>query len=640
MNTSHEMAQSVLKKRDGILRRRRILTASIGAAAGTAAVAAFVISLNISSLRGVDLIKDTSSDPAATRIISFDSAEKLEKYVKVNYPEAVYFEPGYSELISPLSMGVVDDCVYYQFVLASGGGTVSVEWDFTGNGAEKLSEINSANPDNSFEYAEIPGVYYSQATGERTFYWVQDDCLFYAIIPDGSGDEVVSLLAENPYYFKNTAPLALLGATTDEDGNYCVDMENWEILTDYADFRERFFGVWDDPGEIRGTSQFTLDDAENSSLFAREGTSWLRDYYRVGDDMYAFIADWGADSWLFWIDSTAPDTMYFEEMNDSVLYDHFHSGTDVLTRTDTQVDQPENGFQSVFMLREMAQKYGIDMDTLVCIEYNIGGHTVYHDTQYQSYPVYLESELQDTLTLRTKVGDVMTNDEYMVIYTLAERDGTWRRSSVRFYTLDGVSVCVFEEITERDTSPGEQGFEATGTRNVLLDTKQAGDFSVMLIGDYVSADTEEHPGMINCFKFGIRVFDGNATTNFSGAHFDVGQDGYWLYTDKLADYTNVFKFGDNYIIVLRYFNSDGSCYAVFNAIKDGEFYSELMGNYSAVTGVPIEVTTPLSETLSYDEQNRIVYDVDNGISYKFDFDAISDTYIRPHYTVTYDNIDQ
>ncbi len=243
MKTSHEMAQNVLKKRDRILRRRRILTASISAAAGTAAVVALVISLNISSPRGVDLIKDASSDPAATRIISFDSAEKLEKYLMVNYPEAAYFEPGDSELISPIAMGVVDDCVYYQFALSGSGGTVSVEWDFTGNGAEKLSEINSANPDNSFEYAEIPGVYYSQTTCERTFYWVQDDCLFYAIIPDSAGDGVVSLLAENPYYFKNTAPLALIAASTDEDGNYCVDMQNWEVLTDYADFRERFFGV-------------------------------------------------------------------------------------------------------------------------------------------------------------------------------------------------------------------------------------------------------------------------------------------------------------------------------------------------------------------------------------------------------------
>ena len=639
MKTSHEMAQNVLKKRDRILRRRRILTASISAAAGTAAVVALVISLNISSPRGVDLIKDASSDPAETRIISFDSAEKLEKYLMVNYPEAAYFEPGDSEFISPIAMGVVDDCVYYQFALSGGGGTVSVEWDFTGNGAEKLSEINSANPDNCFECAEIPGVYYSQTTGERTFYWVQDDCLFYAIIPDSAGDGVVSLLAENPYYFKNTVPLALIAASTDEDGNYCVDMQNWEILTDYADFRERFFGVWDDPGEILGTSQFTLDDTENSSLFAREGASWLRDYYRVSDDVYAFIADWGADSWLFWIDSTAPDKMYFEEMNGSVLYDHFHSGTDVLTKTDTQVDQSGNGFQSVFMLREMAQKYGIDMDTLVYIEYDIGGHTVYHDTQYQSYPVYLESELLNTLTLRTTAGNVMTNDEYTVIYTLSERNGTWRRSSVRFYTLDGVSVCGFKEITEKDTSPGERGFEASGTRNVLLDMKQAGDFSVMLIGDYVSSDSDDHPGMINCFKFGIMVFDGNATTNFSGAHFDVGQDGYWLYSDKLADYTNVFKFGDNYIIVLRYFNGDGSCYAVFNAIKDGEFYSELMGDYSEVTGVPAGVTTPLSETLSYDEQNGIVYDVDNGISYKFDFDAIRAMYTRPHYTVSYDNPD-
>lgn len=633
MKTSHEMAQSVLEKRDRILRRRRILRASIGAACGTAAVAALVISLNINAPRGVDLINNTTPDPITPQTVSFDSAEKLKNYVLGQYPEAVFFEPGESALISPVAMGVYDDHVYYRFALADGGASISAEWDFTGNGAEKLRNLISANPDNTFEYAEIPGVYYSQAKDERTFYWVQDDCIFYAIIPDSAGDEVISLLAEGPYYFRNTAPLALIGAFTDAEGNYCVDVESWEILTDYADFRERLFGVWDDPGKIRGSALFTLDDTENSSLFAREGASWLREYYRVSDNVYAFIADWGVNSWLFWLDSDSPDTMYFEEMNGTVLYDHFNSGTDVLTRTDTRVNQPENGFLSTFRLREMAQEYGIDMKTLLYIEYDIcKDHMLYHDSQYQSYPVYLVSGTDSEIVLRTKVGSVATGVEYPVEYTLSREDNGWKHTALWVKPEDYTDLSATEIPDIPAAERAESGFQAMGEENVLLDSKKAGELSILLVGDHVSTDNENHPGMINCFKFGIEAFDGSLSGGLSGAHFDVGQDGYWIYADRLSNYVNVFQFGDNYVIVLRYYESDGSCHAIFNAVKDGVLYPELMGDYSSVTGVQTGVTTMLSENLSADQNSGTITDLDSGISYVFDFDAISETYTRPHYT--------
>lgn len=70
MKTSHEMAQSVLKKRDRILRRRRILTASIGTAAGiTAVAAALAVTFNLNRPRGVDLIDPgTVSQPSGPDI--------------------------------------------------------------------------------------------------------------------------------------------------------------------------------------------------------------------------------------------------------------------------------------------------------------------------------------------------------------------------------------------------------------------------------------------------------------------------------------------------------------------------------------------------------------------------------------------
>ena len=192
-----------------------------------------------------------------------------------------------------------------------------------------------------------------------------------------------------------------------------------------------------------------------------------------------------------------------------------------------------------------------------------------------------------------------------------------------------------------DITPEERagsGFQAMGERNVLLDTKQAGDYSVLLVGDHVTADSEGHSGMINCFKFGVELYDGNTASEMSGAHFDAGQGGYWLYTDRLSDYTEVFQFGDNYIVVLRYYESDGSCYAIFNAVKGGELYPELMGDYSAVNGTQTGVTTMLSGNLSADEEAGTITDLGAGISYVFDFDAISDTLTGAHYTAVKSDI--
>lgn len=183
-----------------------------------------------------------------------------------------------------------------------------------------------------------------------------------------------------------------------------------------------------------------------------------------------------------------------------------------------------------------------------------------------------------------------------------------------------------------DITPEDRGLQAMGTRNVLLDTKQAGAFSVLLVGDYVTTDNAGHSGMISCFDFGVQIYDGNTVSNLAGAHSGAGAGDYWIYTDRFSDYMDVFQFGDNYIIALRYYDTDGARYTIFIAIKDGTFYPELIGDYSAVTGVQLDVTTWLSKNYSVDVDSCTITDNDSGISYVFDFDAISDTFTRPHYT--------
>ena len=138
--------------------------------------------------------------------------------------------------------------------------------------------------------------------------------------------------------------------------------------------------------------------------------------------------------------------------------------------------------------------------------------------------------------------------------------------------------------------------------------------------------------MVNCFSFGVSAYDGTAFSRIEGVPLDIGQGGYWIYTDRLDKYMSVYQFGENYIIVLRYYDSDSACHAVFHAVKGGTFYPTLMGDYTAVTGVQTGVMTMLSENLSVDVDSCTITDNDSGISYVFDFDAISDTFTRPHYT--------
>ena len=88
MKTSHEMAQSVLKKRDRILRRRRILTASIGTAAGiTAVAAALAVTFNLNRPRGVDLIDPgTVSQPSGPDISDLSPVNGSSVEVPPEYP--------------------------------------------------------------------------------------------------------------------------------------------------------------------------------------------------------------------------------------------------------------------------------------------------------------------------------------------------------------------------------------------------------------------------------------------------------------------------------------------------------------------------------------------------------------------------
>ena len=84
----------------------------------------------------------------------------------------------------------------------------------------------------------------------------------------------------------------------------------------------------------------------------------------------------------------------------------------------------------------MAQEHGIDMKTLLDVEYDTGDtYALYHDGKYEFYPVYLVSESDDEIVLRTKVGNMVAEKEIPAVYTLSRSAGEWTRTDLRVGAL-------------------------------------------------------------------------------------------------------------------------------------------------------------------------------------------------------------
>ena len=85
---------------------------------------------------------------------------------------------------------------------------------------------------------------------------------------------------------------------------------------------------------------------------------------------------------------------------------------------------------SIFRLREMAREYEIDPGLLINIDYNSDGTTLYHDDWYQFYPMYIVSEAEDKIVIRTSVGNVgdINLKPVDVICTFEKAKGEWKRS--------------------------------------------------------------------------------------------------------------------------------------------------------------------------------------------------------------------
>lgn len=208
-----------------------------------------------------------------------------------------------------------------------------------------------------------------------------------------------------------------------------VSGEDWELSEDYELFRRYFFGTWE---EDNGDPPLVIDDSENS-WFARNCHShYFMDFYKVGEDVLVFETGSAPGGSLYWLDRNEPDTLYTAEGAPGGSPNGIFSGEDgfphawVLHKNDTAPNEPENNYLSVYRLREMAQKQGIDYELLVYVELETIPWTG-HDSRYYFYPMYLVSEADDRIEIVTRAGDVYSYD-FEIRIILQKIDGEWGRT--------------------------------------------------------------------------------------------------------------------------------------------------------------------------------------------------------------------
>lgn len=235
--------------------------------------------------------------------------------------------------------------------------------------------------------------------------------------------------------------LSLLNCRANEDGAYCIDQTTWNTSEDYGLFREYFFGTWEGSfrlPEYPEQERLIIDDSEKSFIMTETSIKMLDGFYETGAGALAFMIGSDSGSAIIWISLDEPNTIYMVWGGmTSPLWSRNESGeyssapvVYALRKTDEPLNEPEGNFLSIFRLREMAREYGIDLGLLVNIEYKSGGTTLYHDDWYQLYPMYLVSETEDKIVIKTSVGNVGDIDikPIDVICTFEKADGEWNRS--------------------------------------------------------------------------------------------------------------------------------------------------------------------------------------------------------------------
>ncbi len=233
-----------------------------------------------------------------------------------------------------------------------------------------------------------------------------------------SGSAITELITTEPANIKYDPAFDLLGkAYFDTDGAFRISDSEWTEMQDYNTFKEYFYGIWD-----RGDREVVFDDSEKSEFAMLANYCFLTGFYRSGESTLIFCMGGSAESSIWWLDMDQPDTLYWaggsagKEPNGIYLYDGIPNIAE-FSRTDKEINEPENGYLSVIRQRELAAEHGFPLGLITDIETEYNNITINHDAKYYAYPVYLISESDDKIVLRTTLGkmyDAIGNVTYSI----------------------------------------------------------------------------------------------------------------------------------------------------------------------------------------------------------------------------------
>ena len=233
----------------------------------------------------------------------------------------------------------------------------------------------------------------------------------------------------DPINLKGTV-YELIGAYVDDENNVLVDMTNWQVSEDYDMFRQYFFGEWDAANSTWDTN-VTIDDSEDFLAMDRY-IYFYENFFQISDTVLAFTTGLNAEIKIFWLETDKPDIMYADEIEPSGWFAGFDfAKADVLTKTPTAPKEPSNNFLSIFKLHEMAHNHDIPLDLLTNIDYGIiDGKYFLHSARADFYPMYLVSEADDKIEIRTSIGNFMETDIELisVLCTFKKEGGEWNRT--------------------------------------------------------------------------------------------------------------------------------------------------------------------------------------------------------------------
>lgn len=195
---------------------------------------------------------------------------------------------------------------------------------------------------------------------------------------------------------------------TGNDGLFHVSDENWEASDDFELFRRYFFGVWE-----KEDYKLIIDDSENANIISA-GNTFFMEFYKVSGNVLALLCGGSAGGQLYWLDTNNPDILYNADgvpgdfPNGFSCNDNGEPIAWELEKTNIEITEPENGYLSVYRLREIAVSHDIDFNMLTDFGIRTENGTQYHDSRYYFFPMYLVSEADYRLEIKAKTGNIDT----------------------------------------------------------------------------------------------------------------------------------------------------------------------------------------------------------------------------------------